>query len=137
MLPRVFAGEHIPHSEVWLTDCTFVRGHHYLIEAPSGGGKSSMVAYIFGARNDYNGTLRFNGTDASTFTIDRWQDIRRSHLAYLPQELDLFPELTCIENIRLKADLADPAVMGRVDDWLVRLGIDFRRDTPVGRMSIG
>ncbi len=137
MLPEVFVNEAIPHSEVWLTHCVFQRGRHYLIEAPSGGGKSSLMAYIFGARTDYTGTLRFNNRDAATFDMTRWQLIRRRHLAYLPQELDLFPELTCIENIRLKNSLTGFIEERQIDEWLERLGIASRRDTPAGRMSIG
>lgn len=137
MLPEVFAGESIPHSEVWLTLCRFERGKHYLIEAPSGGGKSSLMAYIYGARNDYRGHLLFNDKDTSSYSIAEWQEIRRRHIAYLPQELDLFPELTCIENIRLKNRITDSIPDARIDEWLDRLGILSRRDYPAGKMSIG
>lgn len=137
MLPEVFVNESIPHSEVWLTHLKFERGRHYLIEAPSGGGKSSLMAYIYGVRTDYKGMLQFNGRDARDLKMEQWQRLRRRHLAYLPQELDLFPELTCIENIRLKNDLTSHVDEARIDSWLERLGIAGRRDTPAGRMSIG
>ncbi len=137
MLPNVFAGEEIPHSEIWSTNCIFERGKHYLVEAPSGGGKSSLMAYIYGARTDFRGKLLFNGRNTSDFKISDWQELRRRHLAYLPQELDLFPELTCIENIRLKNSLTNAVTEKQIDEWLERLGIAFRRDYPAGRMSIG
>lgn len=137
MLPKVFVGEKIPHSEVWLTERVFKRGKHYLIEAPSGGGKSSLMAYIYGARRDYEGRLFFNDTPAGDIRISQWQELRRRHIAYLPQELDLFPELTCIENIRLKNDLTGYVPEKRINEWLERLGIAFRRDYPAGNMSIG
>lgn len=137
MLPRVFAGEDIPHSEIWLTERIFERGRHYLIEAPSGGGKSSLMAFMFGARHDYEGRLLFNGRNTSSLSIDIWQSIRRRNIAYLPQDLDLFPELTCIENIRLKNNLTGHVPEKRIQEWLERLGIAFRRDYPAGRMSIG
>ncbi len=137
MLPEVFVNESIPHSEVWLTHLRFERGRHYLIEAPSGGGKSSLMAYIFGSRCDYKGILRFNNRDARELHPDSWQLLRRRHLAYLPQELDLFPELTAIENIRLKNDLTGHVPESRIDEWLERLGIASRRESPAGRMSIG
>lgn len=137
MLPAVFVGEDIPHSEVWLTICRFDRGKHYLIEAPSGGGKSSLMAYIYGARKDFKGSLFFNDKDTSTFTIPDWQRLRRSHIAYLPQELDLFPELSCIDNILLKNNLTNEVRLRKIDEWLERLGISFRRDYPAGKMSIG
>lgn len=137
MLPRVFVSESIPASDVWRANPTFRRGRHYLVEAASGGGKSSMCAYIFGSRTDYEGRLLFDDTDASTLTIADWQRLRRRNLAYLPQDLALFPELTAYQNIELKNSLTGYAEKGRIEEWLHELGIDARRDYPVGKMSIG
>ena len=137
MLPRVFAAESVPSSDVWRVKAAFKRGETYLVEATSGAGKSSMCAYIYGSRNDYDGRLLFNGQDAGAFSIDRWQRLRRTSLAYLPQELSLFPELTALQNIELKNSLTNHAAPGQVEEWLHTLGIDSRRDYPVGRMSVG
>ncbi len=137
MLPRVFANEAIPESDIWKKTVTFNRGERYLIEAASGGGKSSMCSFIFGARNDYDGHLLFDGNDANVLSIPEWQEIRRCHIAYLPQELDLFPELTAWENIQLKNKLTGHVPDSTIESWLDELGIASRRDYPAGRMSIG
>ena len=137
MLPRVFSSESIPESDVWKRELTFRRGEYYLVEAASGGGKSSMCSYIFGARTDYEGTLRFNDTDTATLVISQWQELRRRNLAYLPQELSLFPELTALQNIELKNSLTGWKTREEIELWLEELGIDSRRDYPVGKMSIG
>lgn len=137
MLPRVFVSESIPDSEIWRAGVTFRRGEVSLVEAASGGGKSSMCAYIYGARTDYEGRLLFNGSDAASLSIPEWQEIRRRHIAYLPQELSLFPELSAWDNIRLKNRLTGHVSDSRIEEWLDRLGISSRRDYPAGRMSIG
>ena len=137
MLPRVFAEESIPSSDVWKVRASFLRGETYLVEATSGAGKSSMCAYIYGSRCDYEGSLLFNGQDATTFSIDRWQQLRRTSLAYLPQELSLFPELTALQNIELKNSLTNHVELGQIEEWLHVLGIDSRKNHPVGRMSVG
>ncbi|MBD5309199.1 MAG: ATP-binding cassette domain-containing protein [Bacteroides sp.] len=137
MLPEVFASESIPLSDVWKTDLKFRKGEFYLVEAASGGGKSSMCSFIYGARIDFQGRLLFDGTDTSGFSIDKWQKLRRESLAYLPQELSLFPELTAMQNIELKNSLTGYVEKGRIEEWLHVLGIDSRRDYPVGRMSVG
>ncbi len=136
-LPRVFASEQIPHSEVWKTTLSFSRGNLYLVEAASGGGKSSLCAYIFGARTDYEGRILFDDTNISTLSIGRWLELRRRHIAYLPQELSLFPELTAWENIQLKNRLTGYASDKMVAHWLEQLGIASRRDYPASRLSIG
>lgn len=137
MLPRVFVNENIPESDVWNEELTLYRGNNYLIEAASGGGKSSMCAYVYGARVDYEGELSFNGKDTRGFSIAEWQEIRRRHVAYLPQELDLFPELTAWENIQLKNTLTNHFGDKDIERMLEELGIASRRDYPAGRMSIG
>lgn len=137
LLPRVFVNETLPPSDIWKQDLTLLRGETYQIEAASGGGKSSLCAFIYGSRTDFEGRLLFNDEDTASFSIGRWQELRRSHIAYLPQELSLFPELTAIENILLKNSLTDYVADSLIDEWMEELGIADRRDYPAGRMSIG
>lgn len=137
VLPRVFVGEPARNSSIWDCTATFHRPDTYLVSAESGTGKSSMCAYIYGARQDYRGTVAFNGRDISTFSINEWQELRRSHLAYLPQDLDLFPELTAMQNILLKQRLTGYTPLSRITQWMEALGIADRADFPVGKMSIG
>lgn len=137
MLPKVFISEVIPSSNVWKSSLTLKRGARYLIEAASGAGKSSLCAYIYGSRRDYEGSLLFNGKNVDEFGISEWQAIRRRHIAYLPQELMLFPELTALENINLKNGLTGHASEEQIESWLHELGIDSRKNYPVGKMSVG
>ncbi|MDE5996745.1 MAG: ATP-binding cassette domain-containing protein [Muribaculaceae bacterium] len=137
LLPRVFMREELPYSEIWRRKVVFRRGGRYLVDSASGGGKSSLAAFIIGSRNDYEGTLKFDDRDASTLSIAEWQDVRRSHIAYLPQELSLFPELSAFDNIRLKAEVSGMIDIDRIEKWLQQLGISDRRDFPAGKLSIG
>lgn len=137
MLPCVFVNENIPASEVWHSELTFRRGGYYLVEAASGGGKSSMCAYIYGARTDFEGELLFDGRNTSEIKMEEWQRLRRESLAYLPQELDLFPELSAMDNIKLKNSLTNHFKDKELEAMMEELGIAFRRDFPVGKMSIG
>lgn len=136
LLPRVFARRRC-RIRIWKSGVELRRGSRYLIEAASGAGKSSLAAYIVGARDDYQGTITFNSTDIRTLGIGQWQEIRRRHIAYLPQELALFPEISAIDNIMLKAEISGFSDFAKIDSWMRRLGIEQRRDYPAGRLSIG
>ena len=136
VLPRVFADDSIPSSEVWRGDLSLRKGDVCLVEAASGGGKSSMCSFLFGAREDYLGRILFVGRDIRTLSMDEWLATRRTSLAYLPQELSLFSGLTAMENIRLKNDLTRHVPESRIGEWMERLGIADRRDWPAGRMSV-
>lgn len=140
-LPAVFAGsendEPVVRSEVWCRELVLRRGTDYVVEAESGTGKSSLCAYVYGTRRDYRGRIAFDGNDIARLTIGQWCAIRRRHLAYLPQEMRLFPELTAMENIRIKNRLTDRFSDSEIRHMLGRLEIEHKADTPAGRLSVG
>ncbi|MCM1355479.1 MAG: ATP-binding cassette domain-containing protein [Staphylococcus sp.] len=142
VLPVVFRGSEteapVKDSELWLREeVSFSRGRYYLIEAESGTGKSSLCAYIYGSRRDYDGKILFDGKDISTFGIGHWCELRRRSLAYLPQEMRLFPELTVMENIQIKNRLTGFRTDREIHDLLDRLEIAHKADSPAGRLSVG
>lgn len=137
-LPAVFAGRPDTGSEVWLRELTLERGRRYLVAAESGTGKSSLCAYIYGYRNDYSGRLCFDGRDVRELTVAEWCQVRREHIAYLPQDMRLFPELTALENVELKNRLSgNLKSMGEIEACFERLGIADKLHSPAGRLSIG
>lgn len=136
-LPRVFAGQPGIRSQVWLKKIAFERGKKYLISAESGCGKSSLCAYIYGYRRDYEGTFSFDGTSIDSLSVSQWCDVRRMHIAYLPQEMRLFPELTALENVQLKNRLTGYKTEKEIRSLFERLGIADRADRAAGKLSIG
>ncbi len=138
VLPAVFASQGATtSSEIWCRDVTLERGRHYLVSAHSGTGKSSLCSYLYGYRNDYSGNIAFSGTDISTLNILQWSELRCRHLAYLPQEMRLFPELTAIENVELKNNLTKFRSPDEIKQMFEQLGIPEKIDQPVARLSIG
>ena len=136
-LPRVFAGQNDITSDVWLRDLTLERGKRYLISAESGTGKSSLCSYIYGYRQDYSGTIAFDGKDILRLTVAEWCDIRQRHIAYLPQDLRLFGELTALENVELKNRLTGFKSHEEIDKMFETLGIADKTDSLVSKLSIG
>ena len=122
---------------MWRRKLSLERGKLYCMNAASGTGKTSLCSFITGVRTDYVGRILFNDNDISHYTIDRWCELRRSHLAYLPQELDVFDELSAIDNVMLKNRLTDYRSEAEIRQMFERLEIDNRIDTPAGRMSVG
>lgn len=136
-LPAVFAGRDDDKSEVWLRDIAFERGKHYLISAESGTGKSSLCAYLYGYRVDYSGEFSFDGRDIRQLSVAEWCEVRKHHLAYLPQELRLFPELTALENVLLKNRLTHHKSEQEIVSYFEQLGIPEKVNSLVGKLSIG
>ena len=136
-LPAVFAGREPVPSQVWQCSLTMERGKHYLIVADSGTGKSSLCSYIYGYRRDYSGSIDFDGRDIGTISIAHWCELRKTSLAYLPQEMRLFPELSALENIQLKNQLTHHKSEREILDLFDTLGIPDKVNSPVARLSIG
>lgn len=136
-LPSVFAGHDGIHSDVWQQDIVLERGKRYLISAESGTGKSSMCSYIYGYRQDYSGLITFDGTDILTLSIDQWCDIRQRHIAYLPQDMRLFGELTAMENVELKNRLTAFKSRDEILKLFELLGIPDKVDSLASKLSIG
>lgn len=136
-LPEVFAGRTRKPSDVWQREVAFERGKHYLIVAESGTGKSSLCAYLYGYRVDYSGTVCFDERDIRSLSVNEWCQIRQREIAYLPQEMRLFPELTALENVQLKNRLTHHKSEAQLRAWFEALGIAEKIDSPVAKLSIG
>ena len=137
VLPRVFAERGARDSEVWLRELTLSRGRSYLLAAESGAGKSSLCQYLTGCRSDYLGSIGFDGHGIDGLSEAQWCETRRRHIAYLPQELHLFPELTAIENVEIKNRLTGFRSRQDILRLFDALGVADRAGYPAGRISIG
>lgn len=136
-MPAVFADNPPAQSQVWGRDVVLRRGDRCLVEAVSGAGKSSFCGFLYGSRRDYAGTIRFDGEDVRTFGVKRWSEVRRRSLAMTFQGLRLFPELSAMDNVRLKNDLTGFRTEERIAALFAELGIAGKRDEPLERLSFG
>ena len=133
----MFAGHDGIHSDVWLQDITLERGKRYLVSAESGTGKSSMCSYIYGYRQDYSGTITFDGKDILGLTIAPWCDVRQRHIAYLAQDMRLFGELTAMENVELKNRITGFKSRDEILRLFETMGIPDKVDSLTSKLSIG
>lgn len=136
-LPKVFAERKDIISEVWLSDLSFEKGNRYLVSAESGSGKSSLCSFIYGVRTDYEGKIFFDEKDSSTLSVNEWCKIRKQSIAYLPQDLKLFAELSSLENVMLKNKLTGFKEEKEIINLFELLGIGDKVNSPLGKLSIG
>lgn len=137
IIPNVFSSQRDTDSEIWNCKAEFEKGKLYLVEAESGKGKSTFCSYILGYRHDYEGTVRFDNAITSEFKVKDWTEIRKKHIAFLFQELRLFPELTAWENVQIKNDITKFKTEKEIKEWFEKLGISDKLESKAGRMSFG
>ena len=136
VVPDVFRGTDL-RSEVWGTDLAFTKGEVCLVEAASGRGKTSLCSFLYGWRDDYSGTILFDGKDIRSFRDSAWTKLRQTSLSLIFQELRLFPELTAYENVRIKNDLTGFKSRSWIEESFGRLGIGDQLGKKVKLMSFG
>lgn len=137
VVPEIFSSREDISSDIWLSDFSFERGKHYLVEAESGTGKSSLCSYLFGQRGDYRGEILFDGEDIRNLSVGDWSRLRRESMGILFQDLKLFDELTALENVELKNRLTKMQSRATILSWFEELGIGDKVDARIGRMSYG
>lgn len=137
LYPAYFTAGESAGSELWNTDRQFQKGYSYLIKAASGKGKSSFCNFLYGARRDYTGVIRFDGQDTRTLDLKEWRTLRQTSLNLMYQDLELFPRLTVMENIAIKNRLTKFFPSGQTEDLLERLGISSKAGSLVSTLSLG
>ena len=136
-LPQVFADRDAITSDVWHQDLVLRKGEHYLIEAASGTGKSSLCSYIYGYRHDYQGIINFDERNIRSLSIHEWVELRKHSLSMLFQELRIFPELTALENVQLKNRLTNYKKKKEILALFETLGIAEKVNEKAGKLSFG
>jgi len=125
----------IRESEIWDANVSFPAKSASLLSAQSGMGKSTLLHMIYGMRKDFSGKLLIDGQDTRGIPYQNWEDIRRSSISMVFQDLRLFPHLSARENIFLI-----PTQNGAVppmEEMADRLGMNAFLDQKVFTLSHG
>ena len=138
MIPLPMLEQDTTGSEVWESESVlFEQGKSYILEAPSGRGKTSLLAVIYGIRKDYQGTVFMDNKPISKFSWREWSNLRKKRLSFIFQGLELFEGLTARENILLKNSITGFQRSHRIEEMAQTLGIDEFMDRKAGILSFG
>lgn len=137
VLPYFISDADTSASEVWCQTVSFRKGENYLVSASSGAGKSSLLAYLFGERNDYKGDILFDGKKIDSLNANAWCDIRKKNISFVFQGLKLFPELTVHENIVIKNRLTRFKSIKEINQLLDETGLAAKKNEKAAKLSFG
>ncbi len=138
MIPLPLLEQETAGSGVWEVDSLlFESGRAYVVEAASGKGKTSLLAMIYGLRKDYQGVIRQDGRDITGLNWREWSEVRKNRISFIFQGLELFDDLTALENIELKNFITRQMTPQRIHELSERLGIAGHLDRKAGILSFG
>ena len=125
-------------SGIWeIESVRFEQGKTYIIEAASGRGKTSLLSVIYGIRKDYRGKVYLDHNDINDFTWRDWSLLRKEKLSFIFQGLELFDNLTALENIQLKNSISNHQSPQKIEEMAERLGLAEFLQRKAGILSFG
>lgn len=111
------------------------KGEIVTIIGPNGSGKSTLMKTIFGLVELRSGKIQFDGADISRLRTDK---IVRKGMGYVPQEQNVFPSLTVMENLEMGAFIQKDKFMEGLEEVLTIFPeLKEKGEQKVGTMSGG
>jgi ABC-type lipoprotein export system ATPase subunit len=124
-------------SAIWGTEVRIQQGELLSVLAPSGAGKSTFVQLLYGLRNDYAGTAKWDDLAANTTDTEALAALRTNNVSIVFQDLRLFGELTAMENIEIKRCQTNTVSIATALDYLHRLGMSHKSEAVAATLSYG
>jgi len=137
LLPTYFPDARKQTSEVWGKNISFEPGEMVKIVAPSGSGKTSLMHFLYGLRNDYNGEISYGNGAIKNYTAEDFAVKRKGDVSIVLQDLRLLPEQTVHENLFIKHQLNPYHPVEKIKEMTERLGIGSKLNSKCRTCSYG
>ncbi|MEP7110277.1 MAG: ATP-binding cassette domain-containing protein [Ferruginibacter sp.] len=123
VLPYFIEENKVDDSQVWNKTISFSKGENIHIIAPSGRGKTTLIHFLYGLRNDYKGNISYDSNDIKNFDSEKFSVWRKQHISIVFQDLRLFTEQTVLQNLEIKRSLFPYHTENNIVSMANRLGI--------------
>ncbi|MGH2866841.1 MAG: sugar ABC transporter ATP-binding protein [Solirubrobacteraceae bacterium] len=116
-------------------------GEVHALVGENGAGKSTLMKVLHGLYSPDSGEIRVNG---QRVTLGSPRDAERLGIAMIPQELELFPDLSVVENLfvgrpkprRRRLWIDDRAMRRLADEVFSELGVRIDARAPTRHLSV-
>ena len=137
IVPLKVLKDDLVKSDVWNSKIIFEKGNNYLIRSVSGKGKSTLISFLSGCRNDFSGKFFMNEFYTKDLSKENWIELRKNKIALVNQDLKLMSNITVLENLLLKNDLTNHTKIENIESLLNNLNIINLKDKKCGHLSMG
>ncbi len=111
------------------------KGEFVVVIGPNGAGKSTLLKSIFGFVELHRGKITYDGRDITGLKPD---EISQRGIAYVPQDSNIFPSLTVMENLEMSAILYEKDTRTRLQQVFAKFPrLEERKGQSAGTLSGG
>ena len=137
IIPFPIPEKDIEKSEIWNKTIEINRSDKLMIYADSGKGKTTLLNIIYGIRNDYAGEILIDNKNIRDFSNNDISKLRKTQISFVPQGLFLFPELSALENIKIKNKISNFKTDIEIAQLFETLNIQDVMNKKTGILSYG
>ncbi len=137
IVPLFLEKDKIDRSAIWQQEHLFAKEEKIQIVAPSGSGKTSLVHFLYGLRNDYDGALLFDNKSVKEFSATQLATVRAQTMSIVFQDLRLFKEYSVLQNLEIKRVLNPYHATSKINEMASRLGVANKLTQLAGTCSYG
>lgn len=137
ILPTYFETARSQTSEIWGKILQFEKGQFIKIVAPSGSGKTSLMHFLYGMRQDYGGSIMYDSKNIRQLLPEEISRLRKNNFSMVFQDLRLFPDQTVFQNIDIKRRLNPYHPAEKINEMAEQLGIGSKLDSFCSTCSYG
>lgn len=115
-------------------------GEFVVITGESGSGKSTLINVISGLDSYEEGEMYIDGKETSHYTVNDFENYRRSYIANIFQSFNLVSSYTVFQNVELVLLVEGRSrkdVKGKIDAIIDKVGLSAYRNTKVSKLSGG
>jgi branched-chain amino acid transport system ATP-binding protein len=132
------SGLHAGYGDLRILDGVDVSvgdGEYVAVIGPNGAGKSTLLRSVFGLIDVFEGSITFDGGELTEMDT---VDVIDAGLGMVPQENNVFPELSVLENLKMGAYTRDRLPDEALAEVYERFPVlEDRLDQPAGELSGG
>jgi len=137
IMPHPLKDNQQTEHSVWGNDYEWSSPERTVLNAVSGKGKSTFIGILSGVRTDFEGELIINDINTKQFSNKDWTELRATSISTIYQDLQLFLELTILENLQVKNNLTNHFSEEELVSLIDKVGLTAHISKKCNLLSLG
>ena len=136
-MPEPLSGFMHGEQSIWGKTFSIDCSDQTLLNASSGKGKTTFMAILLGLRRDFTGHVFIEDRNTREFSTDDWVQLRRDKFSIVFQDLQLLPQLSLMDNLKIKHSLGSDLKFEQVIAYVSDMGLGDKLSQTCGTLSFG